>query len=118
MHNEKKPMCAICQSYFQETSTVLQPGECVVLPYGTMLKCLSKSSDFSCDIKIRRCPNNYVFRVLSKWFEHQGRLPSNSQNTAIFSAINTPAELRRGTCAPNGRATGPQPPLPSATSNF
>ena len=40
-------MYAICHNYLQEKSTVLQPGEWEVLPYDTMLKCLSKSSDLS-----------------------------------------------------------------------
>jgi hypothetical protein len=62
MHNEKRQMRAICHSYLQETSTVLQPDECVVLSYGTMLQNLSTDSE----IKIRKCPNSSVFIVLSK----------------------------------------------------
>lgn len=91
--NEKISMRAICHSYLQETSTVLQPGECVVLPYGTVLKYLSKNSDLSCEIKIRRCPNNSMFRSLSKWFEEQGPPPSNRPNTATITATNIPVQL-------------------------
>ena len=92
MNNEKISMRAICHSYLQETSTVLQPGECVVLTYGTMLKYLSKNNDLSCDIKIRKCPKNSVFRALSKWFEEQGPSPSNQPNTAPISATNIPVQ--------------------------
>jgi len=88
--NEKISMRAICHSYLQETSMVLQPGECVVLPYGTMLKYLSKNNDLSCDVKIRRCPNNSVFRTVSKWFEQQGPPPSNQISTAPISPSNQP----------------------------
>jgi hypothetical protein len=91
--NEKISMRAICHSYLQDTSTVLQPGECVVLPYGTVLKYLSKNSELSCDIKIRKCPKNSVFRALSKWFEEQGPPPSNQPNTAPISATDIPVQL-------------------------
>ena len=91
--NEKISMRAICHSYLQETSTVLQPGECVVLPYGTMLKYLSKNSNLSYDIKIRKCPNNSVFRALTKCFGDQGPPPSNQPNTAPISATNIPVQL-------------------------
>ena len=99
--NEKISMRAICHSYLQETSTVLQPGECVFLPYGTMLKYLSKNSDLSCDIKIRRCPKNPVFRALSKWFEDQGPPPSKQPNTAPISVTNIPMQLPDDTAQPS-----------------
>ena len=91
-NNEKISMRAICHSYLQEASTVLQPGECVVLPYGTVLKYLSKNGDLSCDIKIRRCPNSSVFSALSKWFEDQGPPPSKTPNSAPISATNIPVQ--------------------------
>jgi hypothetical protein len=91
--NEKISMRAICHSYLQDIPTVLQPGECVVLPYGTVLKYLSKNSDLSCDIKIRRCQNSSVFRALSKWFEEQGPPPAKQPNTAPDSATNIPVKL-------------------------
>lgn len=99
--NEKISMRAICHSYLQETSTVLQPGECVVLPYGTMLKYLSKNSNLSCDIKIRKCPNNSVFRALTKWFDDQGPPPSNQPDTAPISATNNPVQLPDDTAQPS-----------------
>jgi hypothetical protein len=93
MHNEKISMRAICHSYLQETPTVLQPGECIVLHHGAVLKYLSKSSDLSCEIKIRRCSDSSVFRSLSKWFEEQGPPPSNRQTTALMSATKGPVQL-------------------------
>lgn len=108
MRNEKRPTRVICHSYLQETSTVLQPGECVVLPHGTMLQYLSINSE----TKIRTRPNSSVFIALSRWLEEQGPPPSNTPNTAPSSAINSPLELRRDTRAPNGRANGTQPPPP------
>ena len=93
MHNEKISMRAICHSYLQEGSMVLQPGECVVFPYGTLLKYLSKNNNLSCEIKIRRSPNNSVFTALSKWFEQQGTPPSNRPNTAPTSPTNSDVHM-------------------------
>jgi hypothetical protein len=92
-NNDKISMSAICHSYLEETSAVLQPGECVVLPYGTLLKYLSKNSDLFCEIKIRKCPNSSVFRALSKWFEEQGPPPSHRPNTAPTSTTDSPEDI-------------------------
>jgi hypothetical protein len=97
MHNEKISMRAICHSYLHEKSAVLQPGECVVFPYGTLLKYLSKKSDLSCEIKIRRCPNSTVFTALSKWFEQQGAPPSTPTKTAPNSEIYSNVQLSDNT---------------------
>jgi hypothetical protein len=87
-HNEKISMSAICRSYLQETSTVLQPGECIVLPYGTLLKYLNKNGDLSCKIQIRKSSENSVFSALSKWFEDQGPPPSKHPNLSPVNATN------------------------------
>ena len=91
-NNEKISMRAICHSYLQESSMVLLAGECVVLPYGSVLKYLNKDSDLSCEVKIQKCPNSSMFRVLSKWFEEQGPPPSKSPNTAPISVTNIPVQ--------------------------
>jgi hypothetical protein len=104
MHNEKISMRAICHSYLQETPTVLQPSECIVLHHGSVLKYLSKSSDLSCEIKIRRCSDSSVFRALFKYSEGQ-RMPTalaNRPTTAPVSATNSPAQLHRDTRAHKG----------------
>lgn len=86
-HNEEISMRATCHSYLQELSTVMQPGECIVLHYGAVLKYLSKSNnDLSCEIKIRRCSDSSVLRAFSKWFEEQGPPPSNRPTTAPTTA--------------------------------
>jgi hypothetical protein len=100
-NNEKISMTAICHSYLEETSAVLQPGECVVLPYGALLKYLSKDGDLSCEIKIRRCPNSSVFRALSKWFEDQGAPSTNHPNTAPTSTTDSPIELPEDIAQPS-----------------
>jgi hypothetical protein len=92
-NNEKISMTAICHSYLEDTSAVLQPGECVVLPYGALLKYLSKDSDLSCEVKIRKCQNSSVFTTLSKWFEDHGPSPSLRPNTAPTSTADSPEQL-------------------------
>jgi hypothetical protein len=100
-NNEKISMRAICHSYLQDTSMILQAGECVVLPYGTVLKYLCKDSDLSCDVKIQRCPNNSMFRALSKWFEEQGPPPSKNPNTAPISVTYIPVQSSEDAVQPS-----------------
>jgi hypothetical protein len=91
--NEKVSMRATCHSYLEDVDTVLQPGECVALPYGTALKYLSKSNDLSCEIGIRKCEDASVFSVLSKWLE--------DQSVSTSSAPHSPVQLSQDTSLPS-----------------
>jgi hypothetical protein len=90
-HNEKISVRATCHSYLQDADAVLQPGECVVLPYGTVLKYLSKCNDLSCEIEIRKCKDTSVFSALSKWLEDQNittsSVPASTENFASHSPV-------------------------------
>lgn len=86
-HNEKISVSATCRSYLQDVDTVLQPGECVTLPYGTVLKYLSKCNDLSCEIEIRKCKDTSVFSVLSKWLEDQTSLLASTEISAPHSPV-------------------------------
>lgn len=87
MHNDKISMRAICHSYLQDVDSVLQPGECVALPYGTVLKYLSKCNDLSCEIEIRKCKDASVFGVVSKWLEDQTSLLAGIEISAPHSPV-------------------------------
>jgi hypothetical protein len=89
--NEKISVSMTCHSYFQDVDMVIQPGECVVLPYGTILKYLSKFSDLSCDIEIRKCKDTSVFSALSKWLEDQNVSTSSLPASAEITASHSPA---------------------------
>jgi hypothetical protein len=95
-HNEKVSITATCHSYLQDEDVVLQPGECVVLPYGTVLKYLSKCNDLSCEIEIRKCEESSVFSVLSKWFEEKSVSTSNLEACTEISAPQSPTQLPQG----------------------
>jgi hypothetical protein len=51
---ESISVCGICHSYLQDKSEVLQPGECVTLHYGTVLKYVGENSSMLCEIEILR----------------------------------------------------------------
>lgn len=89
-HNEKISVSATCHSYLQDVDAVLQPGECVVLPYGAVLKYLSKCDDLSCEIEIRKCKDTSVFSALSKWIEDQSVSTSNLPASTEISASHSP----------------------------
>jgi hypothetical protein len=96
-HNEKISMSATCHSYLQDIGEVLQPGECVVLPYGTALKYLSKCNDLSCEVEIRKCEDTSVFSVLSKWFEEKSDSTSSLQASTEISASQSSVQLSQAT---------------------
>jgi hypothetical protein len=88
--NEKISVSATCHSYLQDINTVLQPGVCVVLPYGTVLKYLSKYDDLSCEIEIRKCKDTSVLSALSKWLEDQNVSTASLPASADISASHSP----------------------------
>lgn len=99
--NEKISVSATCHSYLQDVDTVLQPGECVVLPYGTVLKYLSKCNDLSCEIEIRKCKDTSVFSALSKWLEEQNISSSSLPANTEISASHSNAQLSEDASVPS-----------------
>jgi hypothetical protein len=100
-HNDKISVSATCHSYLEDVDTVLQPGESVVLPYGTVLKYLSKCNDLSCEIEIRKCKDSSVFSVFSKWFEEQSAPTSSLPAGADTSVSHSPVQVSEDASLPS-----------------
>jgi hypothetical protein len=99
-HNEKISMSATCHSYLQDSCEILQPGECIALPYGTLLKYLSKCNDLSCEVEIRKSEDASVFSALSKWFEEKSVAASSLETSTKTPAPQSSVQLSQATALP------------------